>query len=334
MTRSSRFATVLALIASASTADGQQTATVRGIVRDSATKQPLLGAIVQITDGVRQHAVRTDEAGEFQIPKVELGSYRAVIRRIGYTSSSRQISVDEGMRPLSLDLPPIPRSLRAMHVHGEGTGVFGQIARAEDLTPIAGATVFIAGSRDSVVTDSTGAYFMPLKGPGLFMVRANAPGFIEDLFVIEVKRNAVADGSRLLDAGVGPKMHPIFWKDFDQRQSWRTVNTSALLSGSEIRRVGNSVTAVLAQSGTMVSSAMRLGPGVCVFVDGQPRPGIPLDAYRPEDIKAIEVYAERSDAAMLALQDWPKNQKCSGTGEPAVRVRGAKPIAVVVIWRR
>ena len=331
MTRSIRLA-ILALIASASSAVAQRSVTITGVVRDSASRQPVQGAIVEIASGARQHAVRSDEVGEFRIDGVEPGSYRVVVRRIGYAPRATDISTESGNRPLAFELPPIPQSLRTVVIRGEGTGVFGQIARADDLTPIVGARVFIAGSRDSVVTDSTGAYFVPLKGPGLFMIRANAPGFVEDLFFVEVKRNAVADGSRLLDAGLGPKMHPILWKDFDQRQSWRTVNASVLLSGAEVRRGGNAVTAVLAQSGPMVASGMRLGPGVCVFVDGKPRPGMPLNAFRPEDIKALEVYAERSDAAMLALEDWPKNQKCSGTGERPVR--GAKAIAVVMIWKR
>lgn len=320
-----------AAVVAAPAAVAQRT-TLTGVVVDSATKQPVNGAVVEIASASKRFAIRTDEAGEFIIYDVDLGPYRAVIRRIGYAPSVREVDVVSGMRPLSFGIAPIPQDLREVRVRGEGSGIFGQIGTSDALKAIPGAVIYVAGTRDSVVTDSVGSYFMPVKRPGMYMVRVNAPGFIEDLFMVDVKRNAISDGSRLLDAGQSRPMRAMLWKDFDQRVSFRTVNAAALLTGAEVRRAGNNVTGALAQSGAIVSTGMRLGPGVCVFVDGQPRPGYPVNGIRPEEIRAMEIYASGSDAARLAMTDWPRNMRCSDTGERPLR--GAKPIGVLVIWTR
>ena len=325
-------AVACALLVANPAAQAQRSVTVKGVVRDSTTNQPLNGAIVEIAGTAKRYAVRSDEIGDFVIDNVEQGAYRAVVRRIGYAPMVREIDITSGMKPLTFGIAPIAQALREVRVRGTGSGIFGQIGTSDELKAIVGARVLVAGTRDSVATDSVGSYFMPVKTPGSYMVRVTAPGFIEEMFVVDVKKNAISDGSRLLDAGESKPMRPILWKDFDQRASWGTTNKAALLPGSEVRRAGNSVQQAIALSGSMIARNMRLGPGVCVFVNGQPRPDYPLNGIRPEEIKAMEVYAASSDSYRLLMHDWPPRQKCSGTGErPLV---GPVTIGAVVIWTR
>ena len=314
----------------ASIADAQRV-TVAGVVRDSATDRPIGGAIVEIASADRRYAIRSDEDGRFQIFDVTLGPYRAVVRRIGYSQVAREIVVTSGMKELHVELAPIPQALREVQVRGEGTGIYGLVGSASDLKPIPGAQVYVAGARDSALTDSAGAYYLDVKRPGNFVVRVRAPGFADQLFIVDVKRNQVADGSALLDVGESRRVPPILWKDLDQRLSWRTANQTALVTGSELRRAGTSVTSSLSASGTMVAKGLRIGPGACIFVNGQARPGFPLDAIRPEEITAIEVYSPRTDAAKLLIADWPKNMKCSATG---LTNAGAPNVLYVVIWTK
>lgn len=90
------------------------------------------GAIVEIASTTKRYSVRSDEAGEFQISDVELGQYRAVVRRIGYAPAVREIDVVTGMKPLSFGIAPVPQSLREMRVRGQGAGIFGAVGTSSD----------------------------------------------------------------------------------------------------------------------------------------------------------------------------------------------------------
>jgi hypothetical protein len=305
---------------------------VSGIVRDQSTSQPVGGAVVELASGAKRFTARTDEAGEFFIRDVELDTYRATVRRIGYLQMTRNLDVTSATKPVTLRIDPIPQALTEVRVRGEGTGIYGRIARSGDFEPIRNAQVYVAGSRDSVTTDSTGAFFISLKRPGSFVVRVRAAGYVDDASVIEVKRNQVADASRLLDVGDGDRIPPGLWKDFDQRLSWQDVGKSALMPGSEIRKAGSTIAGAIAQSGMMVARSMRLGGTVCVFVDGQARPGYPINMIRPEEVKAMEVYSGGSDAATLLMADWPMRAPCSETGERPPR--GFRVVTAIVIWTR
>jgi hypothetical protein len=314
-------------------ARAQRNVDVAGVIRDSATNQFVSGAVVEMVGLDNRYAVRSDEAGEFQVRDVRPGAYRVGIRRIGYAMSNTEFIVESGMKRIAIRMSPVPQPLREVRVRGEGTGIYGQIGRSANLKPIANARVYVGGSRDSVVTDSSGAYYLPLKRPGTFMVRVRAPGFTDEMFVVQVKRNQVADGSRLMDVGLAKGIPRILWEDFDQRLSWSIVNKSALLPGSEVRRAGGSISTALKQSGTMVANGMRLGRTVCVFVNGQPRPGYPLNAIRPEEVTAMEAYGGRSEALDLLMTDWPAGTGCSETNEPPAP-RGPTVISAVVIWTK
>jgi hypothetical protein len=322
----------LLLCSAASIAAAQGTSSFSGTVRDIATTQPVAGAVIELASPTKRYATRTDEAGEFFFRDVTIDTYRTTVRRIAYSAMSRDLDVTSGMKPVILRINPMPQALAEVRVRGEGTGIYGRVARSGDFEPIRNAQVYVAGNRDSVVTDSTGAFYMPLKRAGAFMVRVRAPGFVDDMFVVDVKRNQVADGSRLLDIGDGNRIPPGLWKDFDQRLSWHDLGKSALMPGSEIRKAGATIAGAIGQSGMMVSRSMRLGPSVCIFIDGQPRPGYPVNMIRPEEVKAIEVYGGGSDAAKLLMADWPMRARCSETGERPPR--GFRVITAIVIWTK
>lgn len=330
-----RICTIVAVVVllQSRSALAQRNVNVAGLVRDSATRQPVSGVVIEMVGLDNRYAVRSDEAGEFQIRDVRPGAYRAAIRRIGYAMIATEFIVESGMKRIEIGMSPVAQSLREVRVRGEGTGIYGQIGTSTELKPIHNAQVYVAGSRDSVFTDSTGAYYLALKRPGTFMVRVRAPGFLDEMFVIEVKRNQVADGSRLLDIGQARPIPMILWKDFDQRLSWSVVNKSALITGSELRRSGGSVSVALKQSGKMVANGMRLDAKVCVFVNGQARPGYPVNGIRPEEVTAMEVYAANSEPMRLLLTDWPRGTQCSETGERRPPY-GASLIGAIVIWTK
>jgi hypothetical protein len=305
---------------------------VSGGVLDLSTGQPVAGAVIDLASATRHFTTRSDEAGEFFLRNVDLGTYRATVRRIGYSQMIRDLDVVSGIRRVTLRISPIPQALSEVRVRGEGTGIYGQIARSGDLEPIVHAQVFAAGTHDSVFTDSTGTYYIRLERPGSYMVRVRAPGYLDDMFILEVKRDHVGDGSRLLDIGNGNRIPPGMWKDFDRRLAWTDVNKSLLMPGSDVRRAGTTITGALQQSGMMVGRGMKLGPTVCIFVNGTPRPGYPLDMIRPEEVAAMEVYGNGADPVKLLMTDWPVHAPCSETGERARY--GPVKVTAIVIWTK
>jgi hypothetical protein len=305
----------------------------KGVVLDSATNQPINGAIVDLANANRRFSARTDEAGAFHFASIDPASYRVGIRRIGYAPVSRDLDVFEGVKRHDFTMAPIPQALRQVNVRGEGAGIFGQIGHASTFKPVPNARVEVAGADRKVVTDSSGSFFVPLKKAGTYVVRVVTPGFADDMFIVTVRKDQVADGSRLLSDEDGRHHPEILWKEFDQRLRWSTVNGAALLTGSEIRSAGTTIRGALESSGSLVAKSLRLGSTVCVFINGRPAPGYGIDAIRPEEVTAIEAYGPRGESATFLNQSWPRGgAPCSETG---VRSNpGPHRVAWLVIWTR
>jgi hypothetical protein len=328
----------IATFAVTSTAAGQgTTATVAGVVLDSATRRPVAGAIVTLRSGDRVVPARTDEAGAFRIPRLPTGEVVAEVKRIGYrlTTSRLEVRADT---TLTLVVAPAARALAPVNVFGKGEGVFGTIARSADLRPIFGAKVLVVGSGVTAITDSSGEFSVPLKHPGTYMVRVTADGYGEEVLPLTVRKNEVVESSQLLDLSDRKPLSAGLWDDFDQRLRWKPV-VSALITGSELRAAGATVREALTASPSVIKAQLRLVPeDVCLFVNGQPRPGMTIDDFRVEDIRAIELYQGKDSIYISGLvKMWPPKLPCgSGLENTSRRPRGPNQAKVkwAVVWLR
>lgn len=322
-----------------------QSVTVRGIVRDSATRQGVPGAIVTVGTSQRILSTRTDEVGAFTFGGVNPDRATIAARRIGYRQQEWTIDV-RADTTVALMISPNATRLAPVRVGAKGEGVWGSIVGVNDLRPVVGAKVFVIGSGITVVTDSAGEYFVPLKRPGTFLVRVTQRGFAEDVLLVKVKQNEVVESSRLLEVSDRPGMPPGLWVDFDQRLRWAPRNNSALVTGADLRAIGGTVSDGLRASQEFVRTAIRLPftpIALCVFVDGTPRPGMNIDDIRPEEIRAMEIYSDiPKDQMVIGLDNmWPRGAACGSGGgsggRAAPRGRGrASPPSVkwAVIWTR
>jgi hypothetical protein len=207
-------------------------------------------------------------------------------------------------------------------VRGDITAIYGMVGTLPDLLPIAGARVQVLGADKEHATDSTGGFFIPLKDPGTYIVRMTREGYAERMFPIEVPRNRAADASRMLDPGQAPaKGLDAFYKDLDTRLRQRAAANSAIVTGAEIRRGGSNVPDGLRSSAVFNARGLRLADSACVFVNGIPRPGVSIESFFPEEIEAVELYAQSSGSPMpvgvpsgdrsnsLAMS-WPRGASC------------------------
>lgn len=200
----------------------------------------------------------------------------------------------------------------------------GVVVDAATRNPIAGTIIQAGIDRGNqpkpVTTDSAGAFFLPLPGPGLYTVRATRIGYLQHRGDTVRVRDAEAVGLRIeLDRNVVP-LRPVIVTErlswlpdgFEQRRSAgfgrfltrkdletrRASNTTELLRGMpgiQLTRVGRG-------RGSANTLMMRGTGGLCspaVWVDGIPLNdgGASLDqVLNPSLLEAVEVYNSTSNA--------------------------------------
>lgn len=325
-------------------APGDRTARViQGDVRSAADSAMIAGATIEIAGPRFTRTVRSDEAGKFWFGQVPEGSYRLLVMRIGYEPIRQDVAVGESNADLRIMLKPDAQDLNTIITRANVTAVYGGIGAVgaaknaqgeKTMTAVKGATVQVLGSRKTAVTDSLGRFFVELGKPGRYIIRVTSPGLAVQLFTVDVPRNKAIDASRLLDS---VRMEPptgreYLWGEMDRRIGWRAMN-SALISGAELRELGGNLTDALQRTKGMTLRGMRIGATTCVFVDGIPKPNWPLDAFRIEEVEAVELYGPGGDPTGLLASSWPRGAPCAASGRFAPAPNRAVPVAQwAVIW--
>jgi hypothetical protein len=156
--------------------------------------------------------------------------------------------------------------------------------------------------------------------------------------MVEVISRRSADGSALLDSAPA-RLSPILAanrEDLDQRQRWRTMN-SALISGLDLTGRGGTISDALLMTPSFAQRGLRVTGATCLFVDGVPPPGMPLDAIAPEQIEMIEVHGISGEPSGNLIKRWPAGVECAGgsrsTTAPGISERGIVRFAVVWLKR-
>lgn len=347
--------TLLALAVVGSTLVAQGSRTVSGVISDSSTRQPLAGALVELRAPSSRLTERTDEEGNFRLRGVPVGRYQVSVLRIGYLESKFDLEIGTRDTVLNVSMRPAAQRLDAFRVRGDITAIYGMVGTLPDLLPIAGARVQVLGADKEQVTDSTGGFFIALKDPGTYMVRMTREGYAERMFPIDVPRNRAVEASRLMDPGQAQSsVFEGLFKDFDRRLRMRSTSNAVFVPGAEIRRSGSLLIDGLKASPSFMAKSLDIVDSACVFVDGKPRPGVSLEAFRPEEIEAVEVYAraagstdpragvptgDRSNSLTMA---WPGRAPCGRVLDRSFVPLGSGPLSrsttgrvqYVVIWLR
>jgi hypothetical protein len=195
--------------------------------------------------------------------------------------------------------------------------------------------VQVIGAQQKTTTDSSGKFFVALKKGGSYFVRIHHAGFVEQLVTVDVPTDRSVETFVLLDGGAAATGSEMLWADFDERMNW-VGQSGAVIRGSEIERWGGSTADAVAGSQSFVRKGLMLGPTTCVFVDGVPRPGLPLDAIPPEQIEAVEVYTQRGDETNTLAPRWPHGAQCGRStatiARPASPGAARSTVVFAVIW--
>lgn len=260
--------------------------TLTGLVVDS-LGVPVGGATVFIVDPTRQ--ARSSSAGTFRFDSLKTGKYTIGARAMGYVGSTGRVEVGAQGGTVVLQLLKVAQGLASVVTtasRGGLSGVIGDTAFAA----LSNVRVQVMGSSLPIATtDSTGAFFIPVKA-GQYMVRLDRPGYARQLIAVTIPDTA----GRQIAAWMAPqngKVNPLEGAnlfELNRRLVWRSDRNSHVYTRDELRALDISDLEVAAER----FLGVPLDGRSCAFIDGGPN-WAPLWTFNSEEIELFEVYGER-----------------------------------------
>jgi len=154
-----------------------------------------------------------------------------------------------------------------------------------------GVEVSVLGSSHGTKTDSTGAFFLPVK-PGRYLVVLKRDGFARQTIGVTVPR----DEGRKIAAWLVPtdkRPDPVaaaMLFELPLRMMRATSVSAKYYTREDLEQLG---VAELRQV-AVASSMGRLESGCPVIIDGDPRRTLPLWLLSTAEVEFVEVYAPRN----------------------------------------
>ena len=269
-----------------------------GVVRDT-TGFPVDG--VEITIASSQRRAMTVGNGAFQFENLAPGTYEVRARKLGYAPQVRTIVVDSAGGAGAFAMMPIPIALLPVISSAERGGLSGVVGDTA-FHPLPGAEVHLVGHSAWTMTDSTGAFYMPVR-PGNYTVSISQPGF--DFKIIGVI--VPPDSGRRITAYLSPQAHPPSVRevhnleDFATRMAWRTIQNSKVFTRAELEAKGIEwVTDAVQMGSGWVADGRHLDHDCVAIRNGGPA-YISLESLMVEEIETIEVYKTSSVGGPVPL---------------------------------
>ena len=313
----------------------QNPSRLSGFVADAITSRRLADATLEVVGDSLQRTVRTDEQGQFTVV-LPAGSYRITTHRVGYEVAVTPLRMPSADSSVAIRLTPIAVALPGVDVKAHGPDLHGAVASSHGLTPIAGARLQIIGSGRIVETDSTGHYWIALPKPGAYVIRASRAGYVDQMVTVQI-HDSSTERVVLLDPGTAAPIPKVLLQEFDERLRWQAYG-AAFVPGSELREYGGSTIDALAAAHDVIRRGLHLGSDICLFVNGVPRPGWPLDAIPVDRIENVELYTAGGEVTNTLGPEWPYGAPCSDGRSKATNTAGGGrntgAVRLVVIWLR
>ncbi|MFS0766942.1 carboxypeptidase regulatory-like domain-containing protein [Peribacillus phoenicis] len=151
-------------------------ADLTGTVIDEETRQPIVGALVEVFDefGVSIAFGLTDQNGEYLIQGLPQGIFTVRASAPGYLSETASADLGAGENVLNFELRRVPES---------SSVIAGTVTDSISGAPITGARIDLNNSRGELVgftfTDSNGQYYFEGLEPDTYNISASAEGYLE-----------------------------------------------------------------------------------------------------------------------------------------------------------
>lgn len=284
---------LMAMLLSAQVLPAQDRAagSLRGTVVDE-TGRPIENADVFV-EQLKQRT-RTTADGRFAFINLKQGKYTVGARSIGYLSASSKASVKDSVTVVQFVLKRGVFSLPARVTTASRGGLSGVVADT-GYQPLSNVRVRVVGADEDVMTDSLGAFFVPVK-PGRYLVRLEREGYARQLIGVSVPDGPGREIAAWMTPQKGKDNPQIGANLFDLRR--RLIGAV-----SREERVGPATTRLLTREDIdtlgqrdllqMVRSVVGypVGADCWVTVNGGPRKD-PIWRLSTDDLEFVEVYAK------------------------------------------
>lgn len=294
MTRTASFlAIVIAIGASEATAQ----CTPGGPANPVAIKRAIVGTVMDtshqvlenVTVGIRKprRQAKTDAQGRFTLPDLDTGTYEISVLRIGYETAMQSYVVTDTGGVARFCLIPEPRELPSIVTSAKRLGLSGVIGDST-YKALEGAEVRVMGAGMHALTDSTGAFHLPVP-KGTYPVSVSKPGYARQLLSVTIP----SDSGREIAVWLGspsPNANAVAARMDDMRNRilWARPNRSALISAEQIARSQADLNGVLS-----AQARAAVAPVCEAYIDGTSFT-LPLYMIDKADVLMMEAYLQGS----------------------------------------
>lgn len=271
--------------------------TIVGVVTDT-SGMPLQD--VDVTVVKLQRSARTRPDGTFRFESVPNGSYEIRARGVGYIAPTQTTMVGKDGAVVAFRMLRFGQALSArvtVASRGGLSGIIGDTA----FHAIAGLKVQAVGEPLSATTDSSGAFYMPLK-PGKYLLRVDGDGFERQTVGVSIPENEGRQVALWMtpSSGSSDNIEAQGLFDMGQRKVRSSPATTRYLSRDELESQGVVDLLALARRWSTgqitVDCTVVLGGTATKLTPGGQTAGIqvPISQLMTADIEFVEVYLPRA----------------------------------------
>jgi len=297
--------------------------------------EPIGEAVLRATRGPRTIVAYSEDDGDYRLGGLAAGTWTISVRRLGF--APRVIEVDlpaEGLRR-DLTLEPRAPALDSELVAEGWVGVRGVVGDARRESPLSGAVVVLLGADASTNSDSVGRFALKMPRGRPAVLRVERAGFLTRLVSTTVPDGGYADVDIGLDTALKAPLDAWLFRDLNQRLKYATPR-AAFVGFEELQLTGMpSLWSALEHSQTIIRKTIVISRSACIFVNGIPKPGVPVDAIFTANVEFVEVYPPGSELTRTLQRSWPLQGECGARGGLNVRAANPRQTAQIIsVWER
>ena len=245
---------------------------------------------VEITLPALHRRVFSREDGTFLLNDVKPGKYEIRARKLGFAPEILQVKMDTAGGTIAFMMLPLPYVLDPVVTTVARGGLSGVVGDTS-FQPIAGAEVRVMGKDLWAVSDSSGAFHIPVSA-GSYLVAVRQSGYDYKLVSVIVP----PDSGRRITVNLAPlhrkalnrEVHNL--DDFQQRLTWRYQRTSRVYTRADLEKMEIAwVSEVVRMAGGDLG-AVSLDDHCYAVVNGGPDTD-DIDKLTVAEIESVEIYA-------------------------------------------
>jgi hypothetical protein len=298
------------------------TGTLSGTVRDE-TGGPVRDALVVIDAETTPMRVRTNVDGVFRIAQVPVGGHELQVVRIGFRPHRSRISVPASGLNVEVTLEHAPMLLDTIAVRVARSGIHGTVVTRgvallpHEPRPLRGAIIEVLNMPFRTTTGAEGRFSVGEITEGAYSLLVRIDRYQSRIVPVYVPPNGGVELNIVLDSTIADwqRREDMELREISGRLR-RANNPSAFVSAAELAVPdGTTLKDALREAPSPLSRGLLLKDDItCIYVDGDPRPGMTAADFLAEDVHAVELYGiDAKGSTQSPIKPWLMGTFC-GTG--------------------